>query len=415
MKRNTIIIFVVVLLAVTLFAGGYFYLRQFSPRYEWLPDYRHTSEQPYGTKLLYELLKKKYGKENFILVNKKPSRVISDEEKNSLLFYVGFNTHFDSLTVEWLKKYIERGNQVCIASDYLPFSLLNSIYTIDSVSFYTRAYLAGEIETVFENKKEEKYSFHHQFRKDTAEFSWNYFSDTVVNAYRQNYVCEPLSRIDSGRVNFLKFEHGDGKLFVFTTPVLLTNYYIISGKGYSYSSDFFNQFDSFEALYWDNFNRLPQYNPNRRVLDSNNPLEFILENRSLRLSWYLILLGLLMYVLFRLKRRQNPVRIINSDKNTSIEYAKAVGLLHYKTSEHAELADRLIKLFYQYVNSRYGILQNLEKEEFIKLVSLHSEVDASQIDKLLKIHFQIKYNPAPEIRQTIQLHSELENFYKNCK
>lgn len=399
---------------IALIFGGVYYVKQYTPEYSWWPNYRYDNDQPYGTKYLYELFQKDMPEDSFKLLQKKPSLIIDETETNSLIFYIGYNTFYDSLTTVWLKDYIDKGNSVCIASDRLPFQLINDIYELDTMLFYTEYYESKTVSTSFNSESDEEYNFHYQWAKDTSEYAWRYFSETTMESYWKKFLYTPISVIDNDKPNFLKIQFGQGSLYIFTTPLFLTNYFLISEEGFNYSNAFFNSLGDYEKVYWDDFSRMPNFGFGNSTIDKNNPLEFILENTALRWAWYLFLVGILLFILFMLKRRRKPMKIINADKNTSIEYAKAVGLLHYKTAGHTDLANRLMKIFQHFIHSKYGIGQHLEREDQIKQLSLHSGLSKKRIEAIYNTHFSIKYNPDPEVSATIRLHTELEYFYKNC-
>jgi hypothetical protein len=56
---------------------------------------------------------------------------------------------------------------------------------------------------------------------------------------------------------------------------------------------------------------------------SMSPMRFILNNPPLRYAWYLLLLGLLIFVLFNAKRKQRIVPVIEPLKNTSLDLSEA--------------------------------------------------------------------------------------------
>lgn len=404
------------MLVILLLMAGVMYVKQYSADYYWKATYKYKSDEPYGTQHLYEQLQNTFGNKKFKLLDKKPPAVIDEDEINSLIFYIGFDTYYDSLTIEWFKDYLYRGNKICIASDVLPFQLLNEIYELDTVLFYTDTLTSRTVKTSFTNNSEREYNFHHQFVKDTIPYTWNYFAETTINDYWKSYLYEPVSVIEENKVNYLSIKYGEGNLYVYTTPLLLTNYFFVTEEGFGYANEFFASMGRFDKIYWDDFSRFSMPRSyGRGSINKRNPIEFILENTALRWAWYLFMSGIVLFALFKLKRRQKPIEIITIDKNTSVEYVKAVGLLHYKTSGYKELAERLMKIFHQYINSKYGIVQNLEKDERVRQIVLHSGLPKKKIDSIFKSHFGIKFNPEPEVANIIKLHSDLEYFYKNCK
>lgn len=419
MRKGTIIFLSAGALTLLLLIGGFFIKSKFKPRYNWNTRFDKKRTQPYSVNLLYALLETKYGKDNFKQLNKKPFKQIDSKERNSIIFYIGHKTHYDSASIEWFKGFMDRGNKIAIASQNLPHQLLREIFEIEPPGFYANHLTQKSVTTSFNCQPEKEYSFYFRKRKDTVPKSWAYFADTTIHHYWRNYLFTPISSIENNKVNFIKVKHGQGGLYLFTTPIMLTNYYMTTEEGYEYANAFFSEFGTIDKFYWDNFSRMPEHRGgpgwNRNVLDNSNLFEFILSNTSLRWAWYLFLIGVLLFLLFFTKRRQAAIDILAPDKNTTIEYAKAVGQLHYKTGALPNLADQLMKLYYSEINNRYGILQNMEKETQIEQVALQSGLKKTDIEEIYSSYIKFKYNPNNEVGQLIQLHSNLEYFYKNRK
>lgn len=387
-------------------------IRQYLPKYRWQPALTYKSEQPYGLNQLYTILEKSYPENKFVLVNQPINSIIGDDKTKSLLFYAGYDTYYDSLTVQWFKEYMYRGNKICIASTNLPYQLLSEIFEIDGEYFYANSYSDSMITTHFLSDTSKIFQFHFQLLKKKGATEWHYFADTTMKVYWRNYLYEPLSELDSGRTNFIRVDYGRGSLYVYTTPLLLTNYYISTPRGFEYANHFFETMGTVETFYWDNFSRFPGFG---NSTDADNLLEFILSKKELRMAWYLLLLAIVLFALFKLKRRQKPIPVILPDKNSSIEFAKAVGLLHFKTSSTTDLSAQLMKLFFAFVKDRYKVNLNKDREIQKKQIVLLSGINKKIIDDIYKEHFSIKYNPEPDRSQSIKLHSLLEYFYQNCK
>lgn len=415
MKRSSKIIILLVAGVSLLIASGVIYIKQYLPEHNWSISYNYKSPEPYGTKVLHDLLKDKYKKQNFVVSTKKLGSIINKDDKNSLIFYIGYGTYHDSTTIEWLKEYINRGNKMCIASEEIPFNLLHGLFESDSSYLNVNTLLADSIHTKF-NSMPREYMFHFQLAKDTAAFNWTYFSTEDIDEHWNKARHSPLSVVDSSRINFLKIDYGKGAIYLYTTPLFLTNYFMINKNGFNYSNQFFLSIGSFDKIYWDANSRISRkFSSGKNLINTQSPIEFIMSNTALRLAWYILWAGLVLFILFKLKRKQTPIRIIRPDKNTSIEYAKAVGLLHYKTSSYSDLTDRLMKYFYLFITNRYGISRTKEQQVLINKLSIQSGIQAKRIETIFKIQLKIKYNPEPEASHLMLLHAELEYFYKNCK
>ncbi|MBN2820686.1 MAG: hypothetical protein JXP36_17060, partial [Bacteroidales bacterium] len=97
MKRGAILTLIIVFSVIASLTAGFVILKQYMPEHNWQPTLSHKSSHPYGTRYLYDLLKASYAEDNFIELKKRPQTIIPESDTNSLLFYIGYNTFFDSL------------------------------------------------------------------------------------------------------------------------------------------------------------------------------------------------------------------------------------------------------------------------------------------------------------------------------
>ncbi|MBN2681621.1 MAG: hypothetical protein JXR58_03880, partial [Bacteroidales bacterium] len=111
---------IIVFSVIAALTAGFLILKQYMPEHNWQPTLSHKSSHPYGTSYLYNLLKESYDEDDFMELKKRPQKIIPDSDTNSLLFYIGYNSFFDSLSIEWIRKYMINGNKVCFASNQLP-------------------------------------------------------------------------------------------------------------------------------------------------------------------------------------------------------------------------------------------------------------------------------------------------------
>jgi hypothetical protein len=414
LKKSAIIILSIIFVLVTLLVAGILYLRQYTPKYNWSAQLRYTHEEPYDTKLLYDLLKESYDKDDFTIVHKQLRDKVEEKHKNTLLFFIGRYVYYDSLTSNSLKDFIYRGNAVCIASEYAPAKLLSELSVLDSINNFEKEYPQEVISTLFVHDSNERFTFHHQVYKDTMEYYYKYYDQAQFEKYFWNSRYTYLSYFDHEYLNFIKISYGKGVLFLYSTPKLLSNYYLATENGYKYTSQIFNEIGKYDQIIWDNSSILFT-NLSNRSLNSENLLEFILSKDSLRWAWYLSIAGLLLFMIFRLKRQQKPIQVILPDKNASIEYAKAVGLLYYKTSSHQDLSEHMMKLFFNFIKTKYNLYIKEEKNVLIKQIATSSGLQQKEIEDIFNAHLKVKYNPQADASLTIKLHKTLEYFYKNCK
>ncbi len=351
-------------------------------------------------------------KGSFFEVKNRLPEEIDPEIKNSMVFFIGNNAYHDTATVVFLKKYLNNGNSIFIASSNIPGNLIHNLWDKDSL-LMQRSYYDSVVQTKFVKTPSKTYNFHYQFGKFKQQVPWTYIIPKEKDYVYQTAPFKELSHLDSARCNFIRLRYGKGAVYYFSTPILLTNYYLDSKQGYDFATQLFAETGNPETIYWDSFSHF--YYFDNYSQKAKNPIEFIIENKELRWAWYVAIVGLVLFIIFRLKRRQAPIPYIKPINNTSIEYAKAVGILYYKNASHKDLAENMMKLFSHFIKNRYSITIKDKNSPEIKILSVQSGIKASAIDEIYQQHFKIKFNPESEASETISLHNALDNFYKNCK
>ena len=138
--------------------------------------------------------------------------------------------------------------------------------------------------------------------------------------------------------NFIKINYGKGHVYLHTEPLILTNYYLLKPQNKKYVEDVFS------------------YLPNRKTIwfieakssespQKSSPLSFILANPALRYAWYLFLVGLLLFVIFNVKRKQRVVPILEPLKNTSVDFVKSIGNLYLQEGDFHDMMAKKSQYF----------------------------------------------------------------------
>lgn len=413
MKKSNLIIVFIALILVGLITAGIIYVLQYMPDYSWRISLNSKSDQPYGTKFFHDILLEQTGKENFKTLISRNGNTLDNAQSNALYMLVGQAAFYDSITAEKLINFIRDGNEAFIATYSFPNGLAELIFEkIDSISHYKK--YETSLISVSTTQSSNKYSFHFQYLKDTAKYYWSYL-DTDLSDIDSYLYFKALGYLDSSKVNYFRARVGAGKIYFLSTPILLTNYYLSKPKGLEYTNSLLGYLKPYDKIIWDESSKIPDFTFHPTVGFSNNPIYFILSKPGLRWAWYLSLAAVLMYMLFAMKRRQRPIPLMPQNKNTSVEFARAVGTLYYSHKNHQKLANDLMQLFLAFIRNRYQISTKAEQDVLAKQIALKSEVGENKILSILKEGFAIRYNPDPDSEEISRLHNQIEEFYKTCK
>ncbi|MFN8287049.1 MAG: hypothetical protein U0V74_09870 [Chitinophagales bacterium] len=411
-------IWIVVLATAGLFLVLYFiFSDKHKRKYSWVENYKVKSREPFGTAFIYEMLDGQHAKSK--LVDNKPiHEILGDSTKydtGSNYVFVGADMHLSSQDARAILDYVDRGNCAFIGSMYFPDKLMEEVYKGECDEWYnyfdhndTAAefnFFHGQLE------QDTGYRFVYRVAGETERYNWrgisgDYFCDS-------SYSMAPVGYRDSFYTNFACMPYGKGKFYMFSTPVVFTNYFMKDTVGLLYADLVFSHLNKGPVI-WDEYSKLPRLANNHDV-DTSTPLSYILSQKSLRYAWYLLLLGAILYLFLVARRRQRIIDVIEPNTNTSLSYVNTISALYFNHSNHAAIAKHKMKYFLIHVRSKYNINLHGEKRESIEALSKKSKVPVNDINKILRLYERIA--PLTDITEgtLMEFHYALENFYNQSK
>lgn len=224
---------------------------------------------------------------------------------------------------------------------------------------------------------------------------------------------------------FVRIKYGEGILFIHTIPLVFTNISMLKEKNVEHLEKIlshipkatlvYNDSDSDPLITSKNYgdgSGGEEYNGDR---PRYSPLEFILSIPALRWAYYLILFTLLIFILFRMKRKQKAIPAKEKNENSTMEFAETVSQVYYQQGKHYNLVRHMERLFYGYIRDRYFMYTIKADEKFIRTLAVKSQIPEERIHSIFKAFEKAEKNPDLTDEQFIQLHQLTEYFYKNCK
>ena len=410
MNRNVIVVIFVVFIVGGIYAF-YAYMKQYSPKYSWSEYYNIDNDQPYGLKIFYDLLDE--GENEITKIKGSLLENIDTTVTNTNYIAVGDFLFYDSTRVDHLLKYVENGNVVLVVSNSAPLKITKMVVPYTDTIYNYDYYSDSLVSVVFEKSKNENpLSFHYQYLKDTAVYEWGAYSEEYFNDTLVNYGFKPISYLNK-KINCYYFNYGKGKVIVHSNPILFTNYNIIQKQGLNHANKVLANLNS-GNIYWDNISQNPINSSSENGMSSENPLKFLFSHYTLRWGWYLFLITIVLYLLFRSKREQRIIPILAKNSNSSIEYTKAIGILYFQKGQHKLIANEMHLLFMAELRNKYNISTSIEEPKLIDLVAAKSGLKKEFINDLFKHFRKVRYSPMANSKDLINLHNAVEFYYKNC-
>lgn len=409
MNRNLIVILFLVILGGGIFAF-YLYIKQYTPKYSWIEIYKKESDQPYGLKVFYELLES--NKKEIHSIKNKFLENLDTTISNANYVVVGDYLYIDSLRANHILSFAEKGNTVFIATNYAPLEITRMLLPVSDTIYNYGNYTDSIVSVSFDSLQKEQFPFHYQYLKDTATYGWNAYPTTYFNDTLVNYGFKPISWLNN-RINCYYFDFGKGKVILHANPILFTNYNIIQKNGFDHVNKILSNLNN-GAIYWDELSHKPINTFNENSMSTENPMQFLFSHYTLRWGWYLFLITIFIYLLFRSKREQRIIPLLPKNINSSIEYTKAVGVLYFQKGKHQLIANEMYLLLFASFRNKYNILTTLAEPELINQIAAKSGIEKEKIDIIFKHFRTVRYSPIANSKDLINLHNAVAFYYKNC-
>ena len=418
-KQNTVVIILIVLATVLI---GYFawVLNSGKKRYSWYESYDpKDAEKPYGTLYLRRLLEGYRPGTSFTLNESKPlDKILPDAAPNTDYIFVGPAIFLNAEEMDVLLSFVDRGNNAFIASNQYPRELMAKVVADTCVgkgdyhpSPYTQKVKLNFYHPALRTPKGYVYAY----REGTADVphSWSRL------AYRMSCDKEgaitPLGYQEPGGVNFVSVQHGKGKIFIHTNPIVFTNYFLSKEEKLEYASGVFGHLDG-KNIILDEFSKVP-FDFDRGDNRYDSPLYFMLQQPALKYAWWLIIATAVLYIVFASRRRQRVIPVHEKKVNTSLEFVQLISTLYYQNGNPLDMARKKMRYFLYLLRSRYGFTAVSPGDEQLAVLAEKSKVSVAEIKTIFDQFAGIDQNAYnnSQTDKLMGLFNTIENFKKKCK
>ncbi len=419
LNRTHIILFILFVLTVALF---YFFVPR--DRYNWNETYDENADDPYALHVFHDVLRDYFPGEKFVELTDSLSEMLPTDAPTvaSSYFFVGMGFFVDNKSMDTLVTFIKNGNTAFISSEIISKSFIEKIFEDSLESLGWKGY-AWERDTLIAA------GFTDEVLADSFEFSFQYFYKDLPRIRYWTYI--PYDYIESDTLQLEEYGYfndytnmagikvGKGNLILHTTPLLFTNLALIEDDGLEYVSRACAYLPE-GTIYWDKVNRNNKMNPwsnnmPNASFNKDGPLRYILSQPPLAWAWYIGLVLVLMFVVFRAKRKQRIIPVLEKNTNTSLEFIATIGQLSFQNHNHKALSLQQVKLFKTYVWQHYHVSTRKIDEQMMQTLHQKSNVPIEIIEKIFTLAKNIKSAGYVSENTLMDLHHLLENFYKTSQ
>nr|WP_299066796.1 DUF4350 domain-containing protein [uncultured Allomuricauda sp.] len=395
----------IVLLVFSLVVVGIIVAEIVRPKpINWRPSYTATSKIPFGCYVLYNELATIFDNSDITTVEESVYDILVERNKSIKSNYIFINQYInlDKQETNQMLDYVSEGNTIFIAAagfgSYLSDTLninINSDYDLKEGS--TKLSLT-----------------HKEFQSEEFELSRGIYNTHFTSVDSTNttilghitYLKEDLlddqPTQSHKRANFIKTKFGNGHFILNTTPQAYSNFYILNGNQ-DYVSHTFSYVKDRDILYWDNYKKA-----GRAVI--NSPMRFVLNQPALKWAYYLMITGVLLFVFFKSKREQRIIPVVEPLKNSSVEFAQAVGSLYNQNKDYTDLIHKKLNYFLEHLRSNFHIDTSTLNEKTIQVLASKSGKGMEETKSLINYIITLKNKITHTEQDSIELNKKITAF-----
>ncbi len=361
----------------------------------WHQTYVRKHKIPYGTYIFFNELSYFFPNSKIKIVNSPPYTFLKSNEQKGTYLLINKNISFGKEELEQMKEFVSRGNTVFISSGYFKFDSLgfSSSYTTET-NFNASKY----VKLTNKNFGEKLYTFNRKF----APISFDKI-DTLNSTVLGEILYKDSLKILKKGMNFVKYKYGEGNFYFHTFPEAFTNYFVLDSINSEYTAGLMSYLDNPGTIYWDAY-----YKAGRKRISS--PLHYIFNNESLKWAYYFLILGTLIFIIFKGKRKQKIIPVKKPEKNMSLEFAGTLTDLFLENSDHKKIAVMMINFFKENIRANYLLDTQVIDSKFVSDLAAKTNKTEEEISKTFKIFEEIQSKSVVTKEELTDLEKIIESF-----
>jgi hypothetical protein len=342
---------------------------------DWSQNYDLNEKAPYGlyvfdqeyqkiiekdalkktTVTAYEFLENDYDYDSLVNTYKTKGTVLNIAPENQI----------DEESAQELLYYVTHGNSVFISANSFPKVLEDSLRFKLEVEYPSpnqlKVFLANP------NLGTKKYTLDKGF--ETTFFSKIDTLNTTLLGYQTSK--------EGKNVNFIKVAYDKGFFYLHTQPVAFSNYSLLKENRHEYTEKIISYIPK-GTIIW-------LIKGQNGEIKSGSPITYWLSQPALKYGWFLLLIGLVIFMIFNAKRKQRVVPIIKPLPNTTVDFTKTIGNLYYQEGDHQNVIDKKIIYFLEKIRNEYLIETTILDDKFIYKLQLKSGKNIDDIKNVVRL------------------------------
>lgn len=354
----------------------------------WNVKYQPFDKNPRGTYLFHRLLQT-HTKGKDMYVADSPERLDSlmhMNKKHKTYVFVGNIFGLEPEEIDSVMADVQRGSDIFLSFHQITDNVLDEFF--DNVDFRSDY---DAFETVYTPAG--KYHMINLFQKDTVASEWLAFGE--VDTKGDSKALSSFMEMD----NFIEIKMGKGKAYLHTNPNMFYNYQLKRRNGFGHAVYVMSYVPKYQDVVLLELGRLPDNYGDSDADDQSGSegkedrsyLRFILENPPLRTALFLLIGGVLLYVIFRSRRKHPVVPYLAKKRDMTLAFAETITSIYFSK------------------RNPYGLLQ-VQRKNFYATIQKHFFVDLNRRDgdrELITLS-EKSNKPLEEIKEMVRIYETKE-------
>ncbi|MCB0298872.1 MAG: hypothetical protein KDE52_02380 [Calditrichaeota bacterium] len=385
-KRNILIAVILGILLLT-------YLETRAPKaINKTPSFSRYDKIPFGSFVVHKFLADFFPSGNVFENNLPLLHTLADlaEDDTPNFLFIDLKLEFDRLETNAMMDFTERGGNIFLAAERFRGHLADTLNI--ATSFFPMD-ISDSLQLQFTSPFLQTDSGY-RFRHDNVGIYFTGFDSSRAVILATN---------SQQKVTLLRIPNGDGQFIFSSTPFIFTNYNMLLAENYRFIATALSFLDDTD-VYWDEY-----YKERRRMF--RTPIRFILSQPALKSAYFIILLGVLLFIIFQGRRKQRIIPVINPLQNTTLEFVNIVGRLYFNQRDHKKMAQKKINHFLEFLRENYRVNTAEITPELHETLARKTTRPLSEIENLFNFFAAIGDSRQISVQELLKLNRMIESWY----
>ena len=368
----------------------------------WFPSYATHHKIPYGSYVFNEQLNKIA--DSVAVVNRPPFEYLNKNSIEGTYFFFNGGISFGKAELNALLDWTSKGNTLVVSAMTFEEELLDTLnLETRSIDIFKNFDNMFQLQHVNPNLDSKTYTF--DKAPTLSHFSKIDTLKTKVISVIDKYQTEDENP-KKPLINAIKQPFGDGTIVLSLFPQAFTNYFMLTAPNHEYTAALLSYIDVQKPIYLD-----LHYKSGKKFYMS--PMYLFLNTKELKWAYYMVLIGVLVYIIFESKRKQRAIPIIKPLKNQTLDFTRTISDMYYQSSKHKELSKHKIQHFLEYIRSHLYLNTSEINPEFINNLAARSNNTVEDTAKLFNYIKELDEQSTLNNTQLERLNTLIETFKSN--